>query len=53
METAQILDLIAGLKLTGMRMSFEETLADGLKRRQTVQQILGAYSDVNRPLIPS
>lgn len=48
MDTPQILDLMAGLKLTGMRASFEETLADGLKRRQTVQQILGTLLQAER-----
>ncbi|MGH8561774.1 MAG: ATP-binding protein, partial [Nevskiales bacterium] len=41
METAPMLDLMGSLRLSGMRMAFEDTLADGLKRRHTVQQILG------------
>lgn len=40
METTPLLDLMSALKLAGMRAVFEETLANGLKRRQTVQQIL-------------
>ena len=41
MDTAPLLDLMGTLNLAGMRSSFEETLANGLKRRHTVQQILG------------
>lgn len=40
METTQLFDLMGALKLAGMRAVFEERLANGLKRRQTVQQIL-------------
>lgn len=40
-ETAQLLDLMGALGLAGMRASFEETLAQGLKRRLSVHQILG------------
>ncbi len=41
MDTAQMLDTMRGLRLAGMRQVYEETLRDGLKRRQTVPQILG------------
>lgn len=42
METAQLLDLMGGLRLTGMRATFQDTVADGIKRKHTVQQILGS-----------
>ncbi|MGH9701266.1 MAG: ATP-binding protein, partial [Candidatus Acidiferrales bacterium] len=45
MDTPELLERMTNLHLTGMRVTFEETLADGLKRRQTVQQILGRLLD--------
>jgi DNA replication protein DnaC len=45
MDTPELLERMASLHLTGMRGAFEETLADGLKRRQSLQQILGRLLD--------
>ncbi|MDE0436535.1 MAG: ATPase, partial [Bryobacterales bacterium] len=33
--------MMAQLKLAGMRAAYDEILADGLKRRHPVQQIVG------------
>lgn len=41
METAQLLELMGRLGLAGMRACFEDTVAQGLKRRLSVHQILG------------
>jgi DNA replication protein DnaC len=40
MERHEILDLMAKLKLAGMRAAFDEVLATGLKRQHTVPQII-------------
>jgi DNA replication protein DnaC len=40
MQTPELLDLMDGLKLRGMRAAFEETLIDSLKRKLSVHQIL-------------
>ena len=42
MDRHEVLDMMAGLKLAGMRAAFDELLADGVKRRHSAQQIIGA-----------
>ena len=42
MERHELLEMMAQLKLAGMRAAYDEILADGLKRRHPVQQIIGA-----------
>ncbi len=37
----RILEMMAALKLAGMRAAFDELLADGLKRQHPVQKIIG------------
>ena len=41
MERHELLDMMAQLKLAGMRAAYDDILADGLKRRHPVQQIIG------------
>ena len=41
MERHEVLEMMATLKLAGMRAAFDELLADGLKRRHPVQRIIG------------
>jgi len=41
MERHELLEMMVGLKLTGMRAAFDEALADGLKRQHPVQRIIG------------
>ena len=41
MQRHEILEMMAALKLAGMRAAFDELLADGLKRRHPVQKIIG------------
>ena len=41
MERHEILEMMATLKLAGMRAAFDEPMADGLKRRHPVQRIIG------------
>ena len=41
MERHEILEMMASLKLAGMRAAFDELLADGLKRQHPVQRIIG------------
>jgi DNA replication protein DnaC len=41
MERHEVLDMMATLKLAGMRAAFDELLADGLKRRHPAQRIIG------------
>ena len=41
MERHELLEMMAQLKLAGMRAAYDEILADGLKRRHPVQQIIG------------
>ena len=41
MDATDMLQTMKSLRLTGMRQAYEETLGDGLMRRQTVPQILG------------
>lgn len=40
MERHEILDMMATLKLAGMRAAFDEVIATGLKRQHAVQQIV-------------
>jgi len=40
-ERHEVLEMMAALKLAGMRAAFDEIVADGLKRRHTVQRIIG------------
>ena len=41
MERSDVLRMLEELKLSGMRAAFDETLAAGLKRKHSVQQIIG------------
>ena len=41
MERHDVLEMMAALKLAGMRAVFDEVLANGLKRQHPVQQIIG------------
>jgi DNA replication protein DnaC len=41
MERTEVLHMLDQLKLFGMRAAFDEVLAAGLKRRHSVQQIIG------------
>jgi DNA replication protein DnaC len=41
MERHEILQLMGALKLAGMRVAFDELVADGLKRQHPVQRIIG------------
>ena len=41
MERHEVLEMMAALKLAGMRAAFDELLDDGLKRRHPVQRIIG------------
>ena len=41
MERHQIIEMMRELKLAGMRASFDEILANGLKRQHSIQQIIG------------
>ena len=41
MERHELLEMMAQLKLAGMRIAYDEILADGLKRRHPVQEIIG------------
>ena len=41
MERHDVLEMMAALKLAGMRAAFDELMADGLKRRHPVQRIIG------------
>jgi DNA replication protein DnaC len=41
MERHEVLEMMATLKLAGMRAAFDELLADGLKRQHPVQWIIG------------
>ena len=42
MERHDVLAMMTTLKLAGMRAAYDDILADGLKRRHPVQQIIGA-----------
>ena len=42
MERHEVLAMMTALKLAGMRTAYDDILADGLKRRHPVQQIIGA-----------
>ena len=41
MERHDVLEMMTALKLAGMRAAYDDILADGLKRRHPVQQIIG------------
>ena len=41
MERHEILDIMGSLKLAGMRTAFDEVVANGVKRKHTVPQIIG------------
>ena len=41
MERHEILDMMGELKLAGMRLAFDEVIANGLKRQHPVSQIIG------------
>ena len=41
MERHEVLEMMAALKLAGMRAAFNELLTDGLKRQYPVQRIIG------------
>ena len=41
MQRHEILEMMAALKLAGMRAAFDELLADGLKRQHPAQKIIG------------
>jgi len=41
MERHEILDMMGELKLAGMRLAFDEVIANGLKRQHPVPQIVG------------
>ena len=41
MERHDVLAMMTALKLAGMRAAYDDILADGLKRRHPVQQIIG------------
>ena len=41
MERHEVLAMMTALKLAGMRAAYDDILADGLKRRHPVQQIIG------------
>jgi len=41
MERHEIMEMMAELKLLGMRLAFDEVLANGVKRQHPAQQIIG------------
>jgi len=41
MERTEVLDLMSGLKLYGMRSAYDETLATALKRKHEPQRFVG------------
>ena len=46
MERHDVLAMMTQLKLAGMRTAYDDILADGLKRRHPVQQIIGTLLQV-------
>ena len=46
MERHDVLAMMTALKLAGMRAAYDDILADGLKRRHPVQQIIGTLLQV-------
>ena len=46
MERHEVLAMMTALKLAGMRAAYDDILADGLKRRHPVQQIIGTLLQV-------
>ena len=41
MERSEVLDMMSGLKLHGMRSAYDETLATALKRKHEPQRFVG------------
>ena len=41
MERTEVLDMMSGLKLYGMRSAYDETLATALKRKHEPQRFVG------------
>ncbi len=41
MERTQVLDMMSGLKLHGMRSAYDETLATAIKRKHEPQRFVG------------
>ena len=41
MERSEVLDMMSGLKLYGMRSAYDETLATALKRKHEPQRFVG------------
>ena len=48
MERHEVLAMMTALKLAGMRTAYDDILADGLKRRHPVQQIIGTLLQTER-----
>ena len=48
MERHDVLAMMTALKLAGMRAAYDDILADGLKRRHPVQQIIGTLASADR-----
>ena len=42
MERHEVLEMMAELKLHGMRAAYDEIVTDGIKRKWTTQRIIGA-----------
>ena len=41
MERTEVLDMMTGLKLYGMRSAYDETLATAIKRKHEPQRLVG------------
>ena len=41
MERTEVLDMMSGLKLYGMRSAYDETLATAIKRKHEPQRLVG------------
>ncbi|MCP5114503.1 MAG: hypothetical protein GY953_27050, partial [bacterium] len=41
MERHEVLEMMADLKLHGMRVAYDEIVTDGIKREWTTQRIIG------------
>ena len=53
MERHEVLAMMTALKLAGMRAAYDDILADGLKRRHPVQQIIGTAGAPSRSWTPA
>ena len=42
MDRSEILQMMAALQLSGMRAAYDEIVATGIKRKHSVDQIIGA-----------